>query len=84
MSEPKKPTSKEDASEKAVAESYSEAISELEAILDELSNKEVDVDALAAQVERAAELIEYCQAKINKAEMRVNKIVEGIEQEEQK
>lgn len=48
--------------------SYSEAISEIEAILERFNSEEFDVDALAAQVRHATELIAICREKLRKAE----------------
>jgi len=43
---------------------YGEAVTELEAILREIEDAEVDVDVLAARVQRAAHLIDWCRARI--------------------
>jgi exodeoxyribonuclease VII small subunit len=43
---------------------YSEAVTELEAILREIEDAEVDVDVLADRVQRAAHLIEWCRGRI--------------------
>ena len=43
---------------------YSEAVAELEQILEQLERPDVDVDVLARQVQRAAELIRMCRARI--------------------
>ena len=45
----------------AKIKNYTEAIQELQAILDELKADEVAVDQLAKKVKRANELMEYCQ-----------------------
>lgn len=55
--------------------SYSEAIQEVEAILEKLNNEELDVDKLAAEVKRAAELIGLCKEKLRKAEGEVAKVI---------
>lgn len=55
--------------------SYSEAIREIEAILDRFNREEFDVDALAAQVKRATELIQLCKKKLKKAEDDVAKVL---------
>lgn len=47
---------------------YAEAITEIEAILEKFNSEALDVDALAAQVKRATELIALCRAKLRKAE----------------
>jgi len=48
--------------------SYSAAIAEVEEILTRLNNDELDVDVLAKEVKRAAELIAVCKEKLRKAE----------------
>jgi len=55
--------------------SYSEAVTELQAILDELEHEEIDVDRLAERVGRAAALIEACRTRIESARVDVDRIV---------
>lgn len=54
---------------------YSEAIREVEAILEKLNNEELDVDKLGSEVKRAAELIGLCKEKLRKAEEEVAKVI---------
>ena len=54
---------------------YSEAIAEIEAILERFNHDEFDVDTLATQVARATELIALCRAKLRKAEDDVAKVL---------
>ena len=61
---------------------YSEAINELDEILQRIQGEEVDVDDLAKEVKRAVELIKICKGKIEKTEMEVKKVVEGFESTE--
>lgn len=56
-------------------EGYSAAAAELETILATLDRDDLDVDQLAGQVERAAELIEFCRARIDAARVNVEKVV---------
>ena len=56
-------------------EGYSAAAAELETILATLDRDDLDVDQLAGQVERAAELIEFCRARIDAARVNVDKVV---------
>lgn len=60
---------------------YADALSELQEILGELEAENIDVDVLAAKVERAAELIQVCRGRINAAEVRVKEIVAGLDNE---
>jgi exodeoxyribonuclease VII small subunit len=65
--------------ETAAAPSFGEAMAELEAILRRIEGEEVDVDRLAEELRRAAELLELCRAKIRKAEVEVTQIVQTLE-----
>jgi exodeoxyribonuclease VII small subunit len=61
--------------------SYTDAVTELAAILDELEHDDIDVDRLAERVTRAAALIEACRARIESARVEVDRIVLGMEDE---
>ena len=54
---------------------YAGMLEELETILAELERDDVDVDVLAARVARAAELVEACRARIDRARMEVERVV---------
>lgn len=54
---------------------YSEAIEEVEKIIEKFNNEKFDVDALAAEVKRATELIDLCKKKLQKAENDVAKVL---------
>ncbi len=54
---------------------YAEALAELEGILAELEHDNVDVDRLAGQVYRAAELIRLCRERIGNARMQIENVV---------
>jgi len=54
---------------------YAEALAELEEILGGLEEEDVDVDTLAEQVQRAAELIELCRDRIGVAKLRIEEVV---------
>ena len=54
---------------------YAEALAELEEILGGLEEEDVDVDTLAEQVQRAAELIELCRERIGAAKLRIEGVV---------
>lgn len=59
--------------------SFSEAMQELEAILRRVESEEVDVDRLAGELKRAAELLELCRGKIRRAEVEVSQIMSRID-----
>jgi exodeoxyribonuclease VII small subunit len=58
---------------------YAEAVAELEEILAELESEEVDVDRLATQVKRAADLIELCRGRLGEARTEITRIVADLE-----
>ena len=58
---------------------YGEAMAELDAILAELEGDELDVDVLAARVQRASELLKTCRARIVRAQQDVDRIVADLE-----
>lgn len=57
---------------------YEAAYAELEAIYQAISNDAVSVDELAAKVKRAAELVDYCQARLQATEEEIARIVAGL------
>ena len=57
---------------------FTAAMAELEAILSRIEAEEIDVDALAAELRRAAELLEVCRGKIRRAEAEVTQIVQQL------
>ncbi|MEX1217715.1 MAG: exodeoxyribonuclease VII small subunit [Acidimicrobiales bacterium] len=58
---------------------YAEAVTELESILTELEADDVDVDHLAEQVRRAADLIEVCRGRLENAQVEVTRIVADLD-----
>ncbi|MBM3827620.1 MAG: exodeoxyribonuclease VII small subunit [Actinobacteria bacterium] len=58
---------------------YAEALAELEGILSELEQADVDVDVLAARVQRASELIRLCRDRIGNARTRIEDVVGGLD-----
>jgi exodeoxyribonuclease VII small subunit len=59
---------------------YADAMAELGTILQELERDDLDVDVLAARVQRAHELITLCRARIQRAQSDVEGIVAHLEQ----
>ena len=57
---------------------YAAALAELEEILGELERADVDVDVLAAQVQRATQLIAYCRDRIGTAKVQIEAAVAGV------
>jgi len=61
---------------------YSEAERELRTILDEIEHDSVDLDELASKVDRAAALIQLCRERIEHTEMRVRRVIEQLDDED--
>ncbi len=55
---------------------YTQAIEEVESILEKFNNEQMNVDELGAQVKWAAELIKLCKEKLRKAEKEVADVLE--------
>jgi exodeoxyribonuclease VII small subunit len=58
---------------------FSEALAELEEILRRIESDETDIDRLADELKRAAELLEICRGKIRRAEAEVTQIVQKLD-----
>ena len=62
---------------------YREATEEIDTILDRIEDsREVDVDALADDVERAAELLKICGDRLKRAELRVKEVSDRLSEDE--
>ncbi|MFM7687047.1 MAG: exodeoxyribonuclease VII small subunit [Actinomycetota bacterium] len=57
---------------------YAEALAELEGILADLESADVDVDVLAARVQRATQLIGFCRERIGSAKLQIEAAVAGL------
>jgi exodeoxyribonuclease VII small subunit len=64
-------------------QTYTEAIEEIEDIVNKMENEELDVDELTVQVKRAAQLLKFCREKLYTTESEVEKIIKEIEKEQQ-
>jgi exodeoxyribonuclease VII small subunit len=62
-----------------VADGYASALGELEEILGQLERTDVDVDILATQVRRAAELVAFCRDRIANARLQIDQVVAGLD-----
>lgn len=63
--------------------SFREAMDELEGILERIEGEEIDIDRLAEELRRAAQLLDLCRGKIRKAEVEVTQIVQSLEGEDE-
>jgi exodeoxyribonuclease VII small subunit len=62
------------------APSFRQAMTELEGILGRIEGEEIDIDQLAEELRRAAQLLDLCRGKIRKAEVEVTQIVQSLEE----
>ncbi|NCO68703.1 MAG: exodeoxyribonuclease VII small subunit [Nitrospirae bacterium CG_4_10_14_0_8_um_filter_41_23] len=60
---------------------YTSAITELEAIVQDIESGEIDVDVLTAKVKRASELIRFCKDSLRNTQKKVEKTLVDIEPE---
>jgi exodeoxyribonuclease VII small subunit len=55
--------------------SYSEAVNEIEEILNQIENGELDVDELTEKVKRVTLLIKICKSKLKSTEEEIDSIL---------
>ncbi len=60
--------------------SYSEAIEEVQEILQQIENEELDVDDLSEKVKRVSALIKICKEKLHKTEEEVENILKEMDE----
>lgn len=56
--------------------SYSQAVEEIEEILNRIEKGDLDVDELTKNVERVTNLLKICRSRLRKTEEEINKILE--------
>lgn len=59
---------------------YESALAELKSILHRLEDEEVNIDQIALDVRRSAELIKFCKDKLHKTEVEVNDILKDMKE----
>lgn len=57
---------------------YNKAIERLDEIISKIEDDDIDVDELSLKVKEAVELIRMCKAKLDKAELDVKQVVDGL------
>ncbi|HEY4377276.1 MAG TPA: exodeoxyribonuclease VII small subunit [Acidimicrobiales bacterium] len=57
---------------------YAAAMEELETIVERLEHDDLDVDRLASDVARAAELVAICRGRIEAARLQVQQVVDDL------
>jgi exodeoxyribonuclease VII small subunit len=67
-----------DAGQEVTALGFRQAMEELEGILERIEGEEIDIDQLAQELRRAAQLLDVCRGKIRKAEVEVTQIVQSL------
>lgn len=86
MKEPKDPSEPTQGTLASLTEeaplSFRQAMDELEGILERIEGEEIDIDQLATELRRAAQLLDVCRGKIRKAEVEVTQIVQSLEEPE--
>lgn len=60
--------------------SYSQALEELRAIHARLSAPEVDVDRLLSDVQRASELLDFCQKRITAVGQQLEEVLQDFDE----
>ena len=55
--------------------SFTEAMAELETLVQELESDSLDVDELTARVARAADLVQWCRERIDHARFSVEEVL---------
>ncbi len=63
---------------------YTEAIEELEAIVQDIESADINVDELSEKVKRASELVRFCRKTLNATEMEVQNILKDLKEEDKK
>ncbi len=59
---------------------YTEAMTEVEEILEQIENEELDVDDLAEKVKRVSVLLKTCKDKLLKTNEQVEQILKEMEE----
>jgi exodeoxyribonuclease VII small subunit len=59
---------------------YSLALAELKSILARLEGQDVDIDQIASDVKRSAELVKYCKEKLKNTENEVDAILKDMKE----
>jgi exodeoxyribonuclease VII small subunit len=60
---------------------YAKSMQKLEEIIEKIEGEEIDIDELSEKVSEAVVLIKACKEKIEKSELEIKKIVDGLKAE---
>lgn len=59
--------------------SYTEAIQELQEILDKLESGDMEVDVLTEEIKKASLLLKLCKEKLYKTDTEIKKILDNLD-----
>ncbi|MBD8349036.1 MULTISPECIES: exodeoxyribonuclease VII small subunit [unclassified Dysgonomonas] len=59
--------------------SYTEAIQELQEILDKLESGDMEVDVLTEEIKKASVLLKLCKEKLYKTDTEIKKILDNLD-----
>jgi exodeoxyribonuclease VII small subunit len=62
---------------------YTEAVTAIEEILQQIETGEMDIDELAAKVKQASELLKFCKGKLFQTEKEIDRILKEMESGEE-
>ena len=62
----------------SMPEKYSEAVAELESILQKMESDQCDIDSLATYTTRALELLKFCKERLFKTDREVQQCLEAL------
>jgi exodeoxyribonuclease VII small subunit len=58
---------------------YTEAIGELENILEKIESGDLDVDILSEEIKKASALLKFCKDKLYKTDTEIKKILDNLD-----
>lgn len=58
---------------------YSEALEELQSILDKIEAGDLDVDVLTDEIKKASALLKFCKDKLYKADAEIKKVLDNLD-----
>jgi exodeoxyribonuclease VII small subunit len=61
---------------------YSEAIEEVERIINQIESNELDIDELTEKIRRASDLLKFCKQKLHFTEEEIQKIIDQMQKDE--
>lgn len=58
---------------------YSEAVQELQIILERIESGDLDVDVLTEEIKKASVLLKFCKDKLYKADTEIRKVLDNLD-----